>query len=668
MTSVSYATTGGREIAESGHPLDPLTAAEIRSVTRMVRTRPEVNDRTRFVSITLLEPAKHAVQAYPEKPCPQRDAFIVLRQPDRKTSYEATVSLTGSQITSWRQVPDVQPAITLEEFMACKAVVREDERWRSALHDRGVADVEETVVDAWTVGHHREDGRFDDRRLAHALTFVLDGEGDNPYARPVDGLRVLVDLDEMSVVDVEDRGGPPLPPHAGNYTEDLIGREDNWTPVDRVRDDLHPIVLAQPEGPSFRVDGYAVEWQKWRFRLGFTPREGLVLHQLGFSEKGRTRPVVHRAALSEIFTPYGDPGLVHSHKQAFDEGEYGAGYMVNSLSLGCDCLGDITYFDVVVHDDRGEPITIRQAICMHEEDYGVGWKHTDFRTGDAVTRRARRLVVSTFSALGNYQYGYFWYLYLDGTIEFEVKLTGMISTGTVAPGEKPVYGTLVAPGLYGPNHQHFFNVRLDMCVNGNDNSVYEVNSELAPPQDNPFGHAWLARRTLLATEREAQRTIDPAHGRHWLIVNPNVRNRLGEPVGYKLAAGANVLPIQAEGTEAHRRAGFAYKHLWVTAYDPAQLYAGGDYPNQHPGDGLPEYAKADRPLDNTDVVVWYTFGDHHVVRPEDWPVMPVTTVGFQLKPFGFFDGNPALDVPAPTPHCAPENSPHTDTDDGRNQR
>jgi primary-amine oxidase len=51
------------------------------------------------------------------------------------------------------------------------------------------------------------------------------------------------------------------------------------------------------------------------------------------------------------------------------------------------------------------------------------------------------------------------------------------------------------------------------------------------------------------------------------------------------------------------------------------------------------------------VVLWYTLGAHHVVRPEDWPVMPCAYTGFHLKPVGFFDGNPALDIP-PSPPAA----------------
>ncbi|WP_414166757.1 primary-amine oxidase [Streptoverticillium reticulum] len=641
--------------ASSAHPLDPLSKDEIGAVNGILRADGRIGDASRFVSITLKEPPKAVVQVFSDGPVPDREAFVVLREPRRRATYEAVVSLTRGSVTAWRHVPGAQPALTEAEFRACEETVRADARWQAALRRRGVTDFSLAVVDSWTVGCRGPADERRSRRLVHALTFVRTGPRDNPYARPVEGLRALVDLDEMTVLEVADEDGPPLPPHAGNYAADLIARDDNWTTVTAPGPALRPLDITQPEGPSFTVDGHAVSWWKWRLRLGFTPREGLVLHRVGFMDAGRERPVLYRASLSEIFTPYADPGLVHRHKAAFDEGEYGAGFVVNSLEPGCDCLGEIRYVDVVVHDDHGAPVTLPRAICLHEEDVGVGWKHTDFRTGEVETRRQRRLVVSSFAVLGNYQYGYFWYFCLDGTIEFQIKLTGMVSTGAAGPDAPPRCGTLLAPGLYAPNHQHFFNVRLDMCVDGNENAVHEVDAERLPQgEDNPEGGAWVARRTLLADEAAAQRLACPATGRFWLITNPAVRNRLGEPVAYKLVPGATALPQVRDDASAHRRAAFAFKHLWVTAYDPGQLFAAGAYPNQHPGDGLPAYAAADRPLDGTDLVVWHTFGDHHVVRPEDWPVMPVTTVGFQLKPFGFFDGNPALDVPPPRPHCSRE--------------
>jgi primary-amine oxidase len=207
---------------------------------------------------------------------------------------------------------------------------------------------------------------------------------------------------------------------------------------------------------------------------------------------------------------------------------------------------------------------------------------------------------------------------------------------------------MVAPGVYGPNHQHFFSLRLDMMVDGLENTVYECDSEALPPgPENPHGNAWVVKAKPLKRESEAQSIINPLAARYWKIANPNQLNGVGEPVAYKLMPGDNVLPFYQPDANALQRAGFTTKHLWVTAYDPAQMFAAGDYPNQHPGGaGLPEYVKGDRKVENTDVVVWYTMGAHHPVRPEEWPVMPVAYIGFHLKPQGFFDGNPALDVPA----------------------
>jgi primary-amine oxidase len=350
-----------------------------------------------------------------------------------------------------------------------------------------------------------------------------------------------------------------------------------------------------------------------------------------------------------MLVPYGDPHINYARRNAFDVGEYGIGHLANSLSLGCDCLGAIHYFDVHTVTSRGEVVQIDNAICMHEEDYGILWKHTDWRTEQVEVRRSRRLVVSSISTVGNYEYGFFWYFYLDGTIAFEIKLTGIINTGALAPGETRKYGTLVAPGLYGPIHQHIFNVRLDMALDGHHNSVYEINTCAEPPgPDNPYGNAYYAEATQLKSESEARRTLDQHSARYWKITNPNVRNSLGEPVAYKLMPGENAFPFVHPDSCVRRRAGFIDYHFWATAYHPQELYAAGDYPNQSSPDqehGLPAYAGQNRPLDNTRLTVWYNMNSHHVVRPEDWPVMPVSTIGFQLKPVGFFERNPAIALP-----------------------
>ena len=465
----------------------------------------------------------------------------------------------------------------LEEFFSSEEITRADPRWQEAMRKRGVTDFSLTMIDPWAAGYDIDDPKG--RRLVRPLTFVRSREDDNGYARPVEGLIVLVDLDLMEVIDVRDHGVVPLPEKAGNYMPELMFDGDNRPAHTHLRDDVRPIEITQPEGPSFTVDGHAVSWQKWRLRVGYSPREGLVLHQIGYEDRGTLRPVIYRASLSEMYIPYGDPAPTHRIKNVFDEGEYGVGLLLNPLELGCDCLGEIHYFDVTANDQDGQPVTIPNAICMHEEDYGVGWKHTDFRTEKVEVRRSRRLVVSCFATVGNYEYGFFWYLYTDGTIQYEVKLTGVLSTGALADGEQPRHGVVVAPGLYGPHHQHFFNVRLDMQVDGERNSVYEVDAAALPPgPDNPYGNAWVTKKTLLARESEAQRLIDPFVARTWYVVNPNQINELGQPVGFKLMPGDNVLPLQQEGSQAFSRAQFAYKHLWVTAYEPRRDVRRGRLP------------------------------------------------------------------------------------------
>jgi primary-amine oxidase len=568
----------------------------------------------------------------------ERQAFAVLLDNATRTTYEAIASLTRGCVLRWTAVPGVQPSIVFDEFVECEAAVRADPRWQDAMRKRGVTDFSLAMIDPWSAGNFGFAGEAG-RRLVRALTWVRRHPADNGYARPVANLLALVDLDDMKVLEVEDGGVIALPPEDANYSADAAG----------TRADLKPLEIRQPEGPSFALAGHELSWQRWRMRLGFTPREGLVLHTVTYSDGGRARPVLYRASVVDMVVPYGDPRPTYFHRNAFDVGEYGIGYLANSLERGCDCLGEIRYLDAVVNDSRGAAVTIAKAICIHEEDDGILWKHLDWRTGSREVRRSRRLVVSFIATVGNYEYGFYWRFYQDGTIQLEVKLTGIISNGAVMPGEKPPWGELVAPQVYGPIHQHFFSVRLDMMVDGLENSVYEVDTVADPPgPQNPHGGAFRTRATLLGRESTAQRIVDPLAGRFWKIVNPAVVNRLGEPVGYKLVPGENVLPFAAPEAQVSRRAGFMAKHLWVTRYDPRERYATGDYPNQHPGGaGLPSYVQDDAPLARADVVVWYTFGAHHVVRPEDWPVMPVASIGFMLKPVGFFDRNPALDVPAP---------------------
>ncbi|MGE0424609.1 MAG: primary-amine oxidase [Reyranellaceae bacterium] len=626
-----------RTVGVASHPLDPLTPDEIRRASAAVRAAHDLGTGMMFETISLREPDKETLRSFRPGSAPPRAAFVCAFDRTNGKVYEAQVDLTANCVTDWRHVPGVRPRILYDDILLVGEVARADPRFRAALARRGITDIDKVQVDPWSAGNYGlpdEEGR----RLSHTFCWYRSEPNDNGYAHPIEGLCAVIDLDRAEVLRVDDYGAAEVPMTDRNYAARYRTT---------FRADVKPLEIVQPEGPSFVVQGNEIGWQKWRLRVGFNAREGLVLHTVGYEDGGRLRSVLHRAALSEMVVPYGHPGGGHYRKNAFDVGEYGIGVLANSLTVGCDCLGAIRYFDAWLADSKGDPYCIENAICLHEEDAGILWKHTDLFTGAVDVRRSRRLVISSISTVGNYEYGLFWYFYQDGSIHFEMKATGILNTAALMPGEKPDYGTIVSPGVYAHYHQHVFNMRLDMAVDGERNRVVEVDTVALPVgPDNPHGNAFTARETVLASEQRAQRNVDFNAARFWKIASAEQRNGLGQPTAYRLLPLSPVPTFSSPQSMIARRAAFMTRQLWVTAFHRDEMYAAGRYPNQSAGgDGLPAWTAADRNLVDTDLVVWHSFGLHHLPRPEDFPVQPVITAGFALHPAGFFDENPALDVP-----------------------
>ena len=629
------------------HPLEPLSAGEVRQAVAILQNSGHVNSTTRFVSVSLKEPPKACIYGTNLTDQIDRNAFAVLFDNATNACHEAVVSLKENRLVSWKHIPGVQPTMTADEQVECEQAVLASPEFKAALKRQfGTDDTSLVMVDIWSAGNYGAPEEST-RRMARPLCFMRADPTDNGYARPIEGIRPVVDLNEMRVIRVEEYGHWPLPPLPGNYASSRVPEK---------RPAIKPLEITQPEGPSFQVEGRVVRWQNWSLVVGFNAREGLTLHDIRYNDGGKERSILYRASLTEMVVPYGDPSATQFRKNAFDVGEYGMGMCANSLELGCDCLGLIHYFDADLTTSRGEPLTIKNAICMHEEDYGILWKHTDRRLPETPeVRRSRRLVISSVSTVENYEYGFFWHLYQDGNIQLELKLTGILSLGTLQPGETSKYGAMIAPQLYAPVHQHFFNVRLDFAVDGTNNSVQRVDVvQDEPGPANPHGNAFSAQATTLKTEKEARDHLNLQTARTWKVVNPNVRSALGSPVGYKFMPMDNSFPMAQPSAWWRKRAGFVDYHVWVTPFDEAEQFAAGDYPNQSQGgDGLTKWTEQDRPIENTDLVFWYTFGHTHIPRPEDYPVMPTAYIGFLLKPNGFFTMNPANDVP-PSPGKAPK--------------
>jgi primary-amine oxidase len=633
-------TAGGRAAAGTPHPLDPLTADEFRAAAAILRRDRGVDERWRFASIELREPAKDVVRAFSPGDPIRREARVTVWSRDEGTPYKAVVSLTDDAVVSWEAVPGQQANMTLDEWHEAHEVLIEHPDVVAALAGRGITDLDLVLIDTWAYGHSLIPQGLQDRRVGWTDVWRRSVPGGNPYANPVMGLHFVVDLNTMELLHVEDTAPPAQPAVMGEYVPSLV-------PGLQQRTDVKPLQITQPEGVSFELDGHELRWQGWTMRLGFNHREGLVIHRVAYDG----RPVAHRMSFAEMVVPYRDPSPDHHRRTAFDVGEWGLGFMTTSLKLGCDCLGEITYVDAVLHDTRGEPYTIENAICLHEEDDGVLWKHVDEQAG-AEVRRSRRMVVSFHATVANYEYLTYWRFYQDGTIQCEVRATGIMVTSAYE-GSPPAYGTVVDERTYAPIHQHFVVARLDMEVDGPENTVVVTESEALPvSEDNPYGLAVVTRSRAVETESQGRLDVDFATQRSFKVVNRTKPNRLGTAPGYKLYPNS-ALPALADPSAPFRQRAQVIDHpVWVSRFDEEERWPSGEFCNQSRRDeGLPAWQEADRPLVDTDLVLWHVFGIHHVPRPEDWPVMPVDVVSFELKPVGFFDRNPALDVPPAPGHC-----------------
>lgn len=376
-------------------------------------------------------------------------------------------------------------------------------------------------------------------------------------------------------------------------------------------------------------------------------------------DEGKWRSILYRASLVDMVAPYGDP----AYGSFFPDDEQAFGllsYTRNSVIAGGDVPAGARFIDATVPDAFGRPVVVPRALGLYEIVDGSAWRHAD----DA--RLARRLVLTSVATIDNYDYTFSYILSQDGTIDVDVRLTGVMnmwsdvaSNDTTGMGsEHPGQGDhrhLVAAHVYAPNHQHFFSYRLDFDIDAAaGNRVVESNTEADPiGPDNPNGEWFSMRSRVLETELAARRFLNPASSRRWRVENSHEHNEMGQPPAYSLIPGGSDLPYAAPLSGVRRIASYLDAQVWVTPYDPGEMYPGRTPDaTEAPFGGLATWTLRDRALGDADVVLWYTLGVTHLPRPEDFPFMAAHRTGFRLVPTGFFSRNPALDAdkPAAPPH------------------
>jgi primary-amine oxidase len=519
--------------------------------------------------------------------------------------------------------------------------------------------------DPWIYG---TDSATEARRLAQCYMYIIetDHPESNHYSLPCafspvfdQVTKELIRIDQLPTgTDSKTQPTQPWKPvKCVEYAHELLDEP--------LRTDLKPYIVKQPEGPSFSISGQEVAWQKWCFRVGFTNREGLILYNVTYDG----RQTFYRLSMSEMTVPYGglylrllitvhaadtleDPRAPYHRKQAFDAGDVGFGLTANQLALGCDCLGHIKYFDGYRTDSKGNPVQLKNVICLHEQDNGIQHKHTNYRNNAATVVRNRELVAQMICTVSNYEYILAWIFDQAGNIEHEVRATGILSTMPMdnEDGAKVPWGTNVGPGVMAAYHQHLFSVRIDPAIDGHNNTLYYEDSVPLPVDEelNPFGMGYVSEQTVLKKAGYADLSVE--NNRVFKIRNDSKINAVSyKPIAYKLHTVPSQMMIMSKGSFARKRAAFAQHAMWVTKYRDDELFSAGEFTNQSKADtGLSSWASRDDDVENTDIVVWHTFGLTHNPRPEDFPVMPSERVSFMLKPDGFFTKNPALDVPPST--------------------
>lgn len=643
-------------LGASPHPFDPLTGPEIERAVAIIRSE---HSEVFFNAVTLWEPRKAEMMQWIKDPNhtprPHRVADVVCIGRGSKV-YDGHVDLDEGKIVSWELTDGVQPLITMEDLQIVETIVRKDPKVIEQCGLIGIppGDMHKVYCDPWTIGY---DERFGTKvRLQQALMYYRPHPDDSQYTYPLDFCPIYnSDTQEIIHIDIPPVRRPLNQAPPNNYHAAAIEAEGGFMTG------LKPINITQPEGVSYKMDGRYISWANWKLHIGFNYREGMVLSNITFNDKGTLRDTFWRLSLAEMVVPYGNPEHPHQRKHAFDLGEYGGGYMTNSLSLGCDCKGAIHYMDAAFVNRAGQATTIKNAICIHEEDAGILFKHTDFRDDSVTVTRARKLVISHVFTAANYEYCVYWIFHLDGTIQLEIKLTGILNTYAMLPGEDlKGWGTEVYPGVNAHNHQHLFCMRIDPNIDGPNNTIFMVDAARGDgevgSEENKYGNAFYAKKTKLSTPEQAATDYNGGTSRTWEMCNESKLNPYSKkPVSYKLVSREVPELLPKPGGLVWKRAGFARHAVHVTKYDDTQLHPAGRHVPQtsgEPSQGIPAWIAAN-PTENlvdTDVVLWHTFGITHFPSPEDFPIMPAEPMTLLLRPRNFFTRNPCLDVPPS--HCS----------------
>lgn len=639
------------------HPLDALTPEEYSKVYNVLQSAGKLEEKTIFASVLLDEPTKSEVLAWKPGMAIPRKADVVLLTEGK--TYAAVVDIAAGKIASYAELKKDQAPVTETEMHSYDDVLKKDPRILEALTKRGITDLRLVTCYVTPAGHVGLPEQTEGRRIGWGgCTYTANAK--YGWDREIPGIFFVVDMNEKKITRLTDYGAVPMPPTTSIYDAEggpaLPGTKS--------------IVTLQPEGPSFSIKDGEVSWQNWKFRFRLDPRVGPIVNLVTYNDGSKDRSVMYEGGLAEMYVPYQDPEETWNSHVFLDAGEYfvntGSGGIIKPLLAGVDCPTYATFFSGTFYHDNGTPYIRPQLACMFERVTGDPvWRHWDEDTYAVSGRPTRELVFRTVATVGNYDYLFDWRFEQDASITVGVGATGILEVkavkdqradtpqsasmvGTDPDGNKVEFGQLIAPGLSAVDHDHYFSYRLDLDVDGVNNTL--MVDKLVPYKlpENTMGRKWIwaMKPEMLKKEGDAKLDVSVAHPAMWMFTNEGVKNSLGQNTSFAIMPGETGISLLPPDEWPQKRAGWSEHNLWVTPYDPTERFASGVYLMGSTGeDSLPNWVKQNRSIMNTDIVAWYTVGFHHVPRPEDWPQMPIMWHTFSLSPFQFLPRNPTMDLP-----------------------
>ncbi|XP_021897066.1 LOW QUALITY PROTEIN: primary amine oxidase-like [Carica papaya] len=510
------------------HPLDPLSRKELTLIKTILN---KSYHNLTFHYVGLDEPEKTVLLPWLSRPTkktlPPRRALVIARL--HKQTHRIIVDLSSCSIISDKLYEGFgYPLLTIEEQTTASLLPLSYEPFLDSIKKRNL-DLASVVCSTFTVGWFGEEKMG--RRVLKIQCFHPK-DTVNVYVTPIEGITLVVDLDEMKIVDYSDRIRVPVPKAEGtDYRSSM--QKPPFGPS------LAYAAILEPDGPGFKIDGHKVSWANWVFHVGFDVRAGPIISLASIYdvEKSKFRRVLYRGYISEIFVPYMDPSPEWYYKTFFDSGEFGLGQGAVPLEPFTDCPTNAQFMSAYYATQDGTPVKIPNAFCIFQKHAGnVMWRHTEYDIGDQVITEIRTevtLVVRMVIASDNYDYILDWEFKPSGSINIKVSLTGVLGVKGVVYNhtddiKNDTHGTLLANNTVGTYHDHLFTYHLDLDVDGDVNSFIKNNlvTKRVTDYSSLRKSYWTIVSETAKVESEAriQLGLKPIE---MIVVNPNKKTKRG---------------------------------------------------------------------------------------------------------------------------------------------